>query len=83
MPACCSKTTSWMKSTLSEAITIVIEEFSPVKFLPLNIKVEESIGDLLLLIDYAVQYREDLDVRSHNFEAYREGDEDLSYGFDD
>uniref|UniRef100_A0A1E1XCX4 GPN-loop GTPase 3 n=1 Tax=Amblyomma aureolatum TaxID=187763 RepID=A0A1E1XCX4_9ACAR len=69
-------------SRLSEAIARVVEEFSLVKFMPLNIKVEESIGDLLLVIDNAIQFGEDLDVKTHDFDADRDVDEDLPYGLD-
>lgn len=69
---------------LSAAIAKVVDEYSLVKFMPLNIKVEESIGDLLLVIDNAIQYGEDLDVKTHDFDqADRDGDGDMPYGLDD
>lgn len=70
-------------SQLSEAIAKVIEEYSLVKFMPLNIKVEESIGDLLLVIDNAIQYGEDLDVKTHDFDQPdRDDDGDVPYGLE-
>lgn len=50
-------------SKLNKAICSLIENFSLVKFLPLNIKSHESIGEILLTIDNAIQYGEDLDVK--------------------
>lgn len=65
---------------LSEAIAKVIEDYSLVKFMPLNIKVEESIADLLLMIDNAIQYGEDLDVKTHDFETNDDDEPDVPYG---
>lgn len=48
---------------LSEAIGNLIEDFSLVRFTPLNIDDEENIGDLLLTIDNIIQYGEDCDVK--------------------
>ncbi|XP_015929939.1 GPN-loop GTPase 3 [Parasteatoda tepidariorum] len=50
-------------SKLNKAICSLVENYSIVKFLPLNIKNQESVGDLLLTIDNAIQYGEDLDVK--------------------
>lgn len=66
---------------LTGAIARVIDEYSLVKFVPLNIKVEESIGDLLLIIDNAIQYGEDLDVKTKDLDC--EKDDDLPCGFSD
>uniref|UniRef100_A0A0K8RGX6 GPN-loop GTPase 3 n=1 Tax=Ixodes ricinus TaxID=34613 RepID=A0A0K8RGX6_IXORI len=67
---------------LSEAIAKVIEDYSLVKFMPLNIKVEESIADLLLMIDNAIQYGEDLDVKTHDFET-NDDEPDVPYGLNE
>ncbi len=40
-----------------------IEDYSLVRFLPLDNSDEESIGDLLLSIDIALQHDEDQEVR--------------------
>lgn len=40
-----------------------IENYSLVRFLPLNIKDSESIEEILLEIDNAIQYGEDMDVK--------------------
>lgn len=53
---------------LSEAIGTLIEDFSLVRFTPLNLKDEESVNDLLLTIDNIIQYGEDGDVRTYEFE---------------
>lgn len=59
---------------LSEAIGNLIEDFSLVRFTPLNLSDEESIADLLLIIDNIIQYGEDADVKQRDFEP--EDDDD-------
>lgn len=53
---------------LSEAIGRLIEDYSLVRFIPLNLKDQESITDVLITIDNVVQYGEDQDVKIHDFE---------------
>lgn len=48
---------------LSEAIGNLIEDYSLVRFIPLNIDDEENVADLLLTIDNIIQYGEDADVK--------------------
>lgn len=67
---------------LSEAIAKVIEDYSLVKFMPLNIKVENSIADVLLMIDNAIQYGEDLEIKTHDFEEKDDNDRDVPYGLE-
>ena len=40
-----------------------LEDYGLVQFLPLDITNEESIGELLLFIDSAIQFGEDEDVK--------------------
>ena len=40
-----------------------MDDYSLVAFLPLNIKDEDSVSDVLVQVDNAIQYGEDLDVR--------------------
>ena len=44
-------------------VLIQIDDYSLVKFLPLDISEEDSINDILLQIDNAIQYGEDLEPR--------------------
>lgn len=53
---------------LSEAIGMLIEDFSLVRFTPLNLNDEENIADLLLIIDNTIQYGEDADVKTKDFD---------------
>ena len=53
---------------LTEALGKVIEDYSLVRFLPLNIKDEESIADVKLTIDNIIQYGEEEDVRMRDFD---------------
>lgn len=53
---------------LTEAIGEVIENFSLVRFYPLNIKDEESIENILITIDNIIQFGEDADVKIRDFD---------------
>lgn len=53
---------------LSSAISRLIDDYSLVKFFPLNIMEEDSISDILLVIDNAIQFGEDADVKVKDFE---------------
>jgi hypothetical protein len=46
-----------------------------VRFYPLNIKDEENVADLLLMIDNMIQYGEEADVKTHDLE-YEDKDDD-------
>lgn len=61
---------------LSEAIGNLIEDFSLVRFIPLNINDEESISDLLLIIDNVIQFGEDADVRMRDFDPPEDENDD-------
>lgn len=53
---------------LTESIGKIITDYSLVRFLPLNIKDEESIAHSKLIIDNTIQYGEDTDVKTKDFE---------------
>lgn len=53
---------------LTEALGKLIEDYSLVKFLPLNIKDDESIADVKLVIDNVIQFGEDADVKVTDFD---------------
>lgn len=58
-----------------------MDEYSLVSFVPLDISDEDSIGEVLLQIDMAIQYGEDADVKVREFEGpdgQGGGDEDAS-----
>jgi len=48
---------------LACAISEVIDEYSMVEYLPLNVTDEESINFVLQHIDHAIQYGEDLEPK--------------------
>jgi len=54
---------------LTEALGNLIENFSLVRFIPLDRRDEENINDVLLSIDMAIQYGEDMDVKTKDFEC--------------
>ncbi|XP_071860051.1 GPN-loop GTPase 3 [Bombus fervidus] len=65
---------------LTEAIGRLIEDYSLVRFYPLNIKNEESMADIKLTIDNIIQYGEDADVKIRDFdEPTNDDDNDVSY----
>ncbi|XP_066255829.1 GPN-loop GTPase 3 [Euwallacea similis] len=53
---------------LTETIGKIIEDYSLVRFIPLNLKNEENIGDVMITIDNVIQFGEDLDVKTKDFE---------------
>lgn len=53
---------------LSAALGRVLEDYSLVKFFPLDITSEENVQDLLIMIDNTIQYGEDLDVKTKDYD---------------
>ncbi|GAB6028680.1 hypothetical protein CHUAL_004505 [Chamberlinius hualienensis] len=53
---------------LSEKIAGLIEDYSLVKYVPLNRNDEDSIQNLLIQIDTCLQYGDDLDVKTKDFD---------------
>ncbi|XP_043464319.1 GPN-loop GTPase 3 [Leptopilina heterotoma] len=60
---------------LTNALGALIENYSLVKFYPLNIKDEESIGDIKITIDNIIQYGEEEDVKTKDFDEPDEEDD--------
>ncbi|XP_023333678.1 GPN-loop GTPase 3-like [Eurytemora carolleeae] len=60
---------------LSVALGRVLDDYSLVKFFPLDITSEENIQDLLIMIDTTIQYGEDLDTKTRDFEYPDKEDE--------
>lgn len=61
--------------SLTESLGKIITDYSLVRFLPLNIKNEESIADIKLTIDNTIQYGEDTDVKTRDFDEPCEDNE--------
>lgn len=62
---------------LTKAIGRLIEDYSLVRFTPLNLKDIKNLGDVLLTIDNVLQYGEDQDVKTKDFEENDpDGDDD-------
>lgn len=53
---------------LSEAIGKLIEDYSLVRFTPLNIQDEENLADVLITLDNMLQFGEDADVKTKDFD---------------
>lgn len=62
---------------LSEAIGNLIDSFSLVRFIPLDISDEESVNEVLMIVDNVIQYGEDFDVKTHDFETPDPDDEEI------
>lgn len=60
---------------LTQTLGRLIEDYSLVRFYPLNIKDEESIADIKLTIDNMIQYGEEEDVKMNDFEEADEEEE--------
>ncbi|XP_015180199.1 PREDICTED: GPN-loop GTPase 3 [Polistes dominula] len=60
---------------LTEAIGKLIEDYSLVRFIPLNIKDDESVADIKLTINNIIQYGEDEDVKIRDFDEPNNGDD--------
>ena len=60
---------------LSEALGRLLDDYSLVKFFPLDITNEENVQDLLIFVDNTIQYGEDLEVKTRDFE-YPDPDDD-------
>ncbi|XP_059612218.1 GPN-loop GTPase 3 [Phlebotomus argentipes] len=54
---------------LSEAIGSLIDSFSLVRFMPLDISDEESVNEVLMIVDNVIQFGEDFDVKTRDFEG--------------
>lgn len=59
---------------LSEAIGKLIEDYSLVRFYPLNLKDEENVGNIMITVDSILQYGEDADVKVQDFGENDDGD---------
>lgn len=61
---------------LTEALGRLIEDYSLVRFLPLNINDENSITDIKITIDNVLQYGEDIEVKVKDFDEQCLNDND-------
>ena len=63
---------------LTDALCQLLEDYSMVGFIPLNIKDEESVEHVLSTADHAIQYGEDLEVRGADQDDF---DNDVASSF--
>lgn len=59
---------------LTEAICSLLDDYSMVGFIPLNINDEDSIAHVLATVDHAIQYGEDLEVKGCDYDDDVGGD---------
>ena len=62
------------RQRLTDSISGLLDDYSMISFVPLNIQDEDSIDVLLAVIDGSIQYGEDLEVRDVDHDA-EDGDE--------
>jgi GPN-loop GTPase len=62
--------------SLTQAIAQVLDDYSMVSFVPLNIQDEDSIDHVLTMLDHVVQYGEDAEVYGANHDEDGDGDEE-------
>lgn len=53
---------------LNAAIASLVDDFNLVSFLPLDYSEEDSIGDVLAQIDRTLQFGEDADVKTRDYD---------------
>lgn len=61
------------RQRLTDSIGQLLDDYSMVSFVPLNIRDEDSIDNVLAVVDSSIQYGEDLEVRDYDPD---EGDQD-------
>mmetsp|Transcript_34234 Transcript_34234/g.80650 ORF Transcript_34234/g.80650 Transcript_34234/m.80650 type:complete len:166 (+) Transcript_34234:1-498(+) len=54
------------RQRLTDSISQLLDDYSMISFMPLNIRDEESIDTLLTCVDASIQYGEDLEVREYD-----------------
>lgn len=59
---------------LTETIAHIIDDYSLVRFIPLNLQDHENVGDVLITIDNVIQFGEDQDVKTKDFEEPEDED---------
>ena len=57
---------------LTESICSLLDDYSMVGFIPLNINDDDSIAHVLATVDHAIQYGEDLEVRGADYDDQTE-----------
>ena len=68
---------------LTNALARVVDDFSLVRFIPLNISDENSIEEVFYSVNNAIQYGEDADVREAPEIDDVDGDDDVDSGVPD
>ena len=54
------------RQRLTDSISQLLDDYSMISFVPLNIRDEDSIDTLLAVVDASIQYGEDLEVRDYD-----------------
>ena len=63
------------RQRLTDSISQLLDDYSMISFVPLNIRDEDSIDTLLAVVDASIQYGEDLEVRDYDNDVGDGGDE--------
>lgn len=70
-----SNSTSAKWKPLSQAICGVLDDYSMVSFVPLNIADDDTIETVLYHVDHAINYGEDLEPKDHKDESDQQGED--------
>lgn len=70
--------TSWSKKykKLTKSLATLIDDYSLVKFVPMNMYQEESLNDILFAVDEALQFDEEREVKVRDFDQEGVGGDD-------
>lgn len=74
--ASASRTFDLKYQALTESLSKVLDDYSLVKYFPLDITDEENVADLFLMIDNTIQFGEDQDVKVRDFDQEQEERDD-------
>jgi hypothetical protein len=61
---------------LTKAISSLLDDYTMVSFLPLNIMDEDSLEHVLLTVDHSVQFGENQEVNTEDYVQYQEATEE-------
>ena len=64
------------RQRLTASISQLLDDYSMVSFIPLNIRDEDSVDTVLACVDQSIQYGEDLEVRDYTGDEREEQEQD-------
>lgn len=68
---------------LTESFGKLIDDYAMIKFMPINVFDEDSLNDVLLSVDNAIQFDEEQDVKVRDFDEPEVDNKENDYNFED